>query len=66
MTDDYHPSVEAVPNPVGPGNALLLEIEIEHVTEDFTSFGERGRAVEDKSSRQLRPGLRPPCSNRPN
>ena len=34
-------------NPVGPGNALLLEIEAEHVTEVFTSFGERGRPTEE-------------------
>jgi RNA 3'-terminal phosphate cyclase (ATP) len=40
-------SVEAVENPVGPGNALLLEIEAEHVTGVFTSFGERGRPTEE-------------------
>lgn len=28
---------------VGPGNALLLLIECDHVTEVFTGFGERGR-----------------------
>jgi RNA 3'-terminal phosphate cyclase (ATP) len=39
--------VESVANPLGPGNALLLEIEAEHVTEVFTSFGERGRSAED-------------------
>jgi RNA 3'-terminal phosphate cyclase (ATP) len=39
--------VESVTNPVGPGNALLLEIEAEHVTEVFTSFGERGRSAEE-------------------
>ena len=39
--------VEAVENPVGPGNALLLEMEAEHVTEVFTSFGERGRSAEE-------------------
>ena len=39
--------VESVANPVGPGNALLLEIEAEHVTEIFTSFGERGRSAEE-------------------
>jgi RNA 3'-terminal phosphate cyclase (ATP) len=37
--------VDPVPNPVGPGNALLLEIETEHVTAVFTSFGERGRSA---------------------
>ncbi len=39
--------VEPVASPVGPGNALLLEIEAEHVTEIFTSFGERGRSAEE-------------------
>jgi RNA 3'-terminal phosphate cyclase (ATP) len=40
-------SVEAVENPVGPGNALLLKIDAEHITEVFTSFGERGRSAEE-------------------
>jgi RNA 3'-terminal phosphate cyclase (ATP) len=30
----------------GPGNALLIEIAAEHVTEVFTAFGERGRPAE--------------------
>jgi RNA 3'-terminal phosphate cyclase (ATP) len=36
-----------VENPVGPGNALLLEMEAEHITAVFTSFGERGRSAEE-------------------
>ena len=39
--------VEAVQYPVGPGNALVLAIEAEHVTEVFTGFGERGRPAEE-------------------
>ncbi len=39
-------AVESVANPLGPGNALLLEIETEHVTAVFSSFGERGRSAE--------------------
>jgi len=39
-------AVEAVANPLGPGNALLLELETEHVTAIFASFGERGRSAE--------------------
>ena len=39
--------VELVPYPKGPGNALVLEIEAEHVTEVFTGFGERGRPAEE-------------------
>ena len=39
--------VESVDNPLGPGNALLVEIEAENVSAVFTSFGERGRSAED-------------------
>jgi len=40
-------AVEAVAYPRGPGNALVLEVEAEHVTGVFTGFGERGRPAED-------------------
>ncbi len=40
-------AVEAVPHPVGPGNAVFLAIETEHVTGVFTGFGERGRPAEE-------------------
>jgi len=40
-------AVEIVAHPRGPGNALVLEIEAEHVTEVFTGFGERGRPAEE-------------------
>ena len=39
--------VEVIQHPVGPGNAVVLAIETEHVTEVFTGFGERGRPAED-------------------
>ena len=39
--------VEVVAHPKGPGNALVLELEAEHVTAVFTGFGERGRPAED-------------------
>ena len=39
--------VEVVAHPKGPGNALVLEIESEHVTGVFTGFGERGRPAQD-------------------
>jgi RNA 3'-terminal phosphate cyclase (ATP) len=45
----WHPDecvVEAVPLPVGPGNAVVLAIEADHVTQVFTGFGERGRRAE--------------------
>jgi len=40
-------SIETVAHPKGPGNALVLEIEAEHVTAVFTGFGERGRPAEE-------------------
>ncbi len=40
-------SVEDVAHPTGPGNALVLELEAEHVTGIFTGFGERGRPAEE-------------------
>lgn len=38
--------IENVPNPVGPGNAVLLEFEADAVVAVFSAFGERGRAAE--------------------
>jgi RNA 3'-terminal phosphate cyclase (ATP) len=32
---------------VGPGNAVVLAVEAEHVTGVFTGFGERGRPAEE-------------------
>ncbi len=40
-------AIEPVQYPVGPGNAVVLAIEAEHVTEVFTGFGERGRPAEE-------------------
>ncbi len=40
-------ALETVSYPKGPGNALVLEIETEHVTAIFTGFGERGRPAEE-------------------
>ena len=37
---------EEVKGSPGPGNAVLLEIESEYVTEVFSGFGERGRKAE--------------------
>jgi RNA 3'-terminal phosphate cyclase (ATP) len=39
--DEY--GVEMVQHPLGPGNAVVLAVEAEHVTGIFTGFGERGR-----------------------
>ena len=40
-------AVETVPHPLGPGNAVVLAIEAEHLTEVFTGFGERRRPAEE-------------------
>ena len=37
----------------GPGNVLSLEVESEHVTELFTSFGERGVRAEEVAARAI-------------
>ena len=39
-------TMEKVAHPLGPGNALVREIEAAQVTGVFTGFGERGRAAE--------------------
>jgi len=40
-------AIETVQYPVGPGNAVVLAIESEHVIGVFTGFGERGRPAEE-------------------
>lgn len=50
-------TVEEITNARGPGNALIAEVESQHVTEVFTSFGEKGRpaeAVAEKCVKQIR------------
>jgi RNA 3'-terminal phosphate cyclase (ATP) len=42
--DQLH--IREISDSKGPGNALLIEIAAEHVTEVFTAFGERGRPAE--------------------
>ena len=38
--------IESVSDPRGPGNALLMTVESEHATEQFTGFGEKGKPAE--------------------
>jgi RNA 3'-terminal phosphate cyclase (ATP) len=38
--------LRALPNNVGPGNAVTITLEHEHVTEVFTGFGEKGIPAE--------------------
>jgi RNA 3'-terminal phosphate cyclase (ATP) len=46
--------VEELDKSYGPGNALILELESEHVTEIFTGFGERGVRAETVAERTIR------------
>ncbi|SMC29666.1 RNA 3'-terminal phosphate cyclase (ATP) [Andreprevotia lacus DSM 23236] len=43
--------VQELPATHGPGNALLVELVHEHVTEVFTGFGERGISAESVANR---------------
>jgi RNA 3'-terminal phosphate cyclase (ATP) len=43
---DSELAVELVPDPRGPGNALLCALEYEHVTAVFSGFGEKGVRAE--------------------
>ena len=38
--------VVEVPDSPGPGNAVMVDLQYEHVTEVFTGFGERGKSAE--------------------
>ncbi len=51
-------------NSVGPGNALIAEIESEHVTEVFTGFGEKQVRAETVANRVRRRGARLPGDRR--
>lgn len=42
-----------LPREQGPGNALLVTLEHEHVTEVFTAFGEKGKRAEDVAEAML-------------
>jgi len=45
--------LEAVSDAVGPGNALLIEMETEHAAELCTAFGEAGTAAEAVATRAV-------------
>lgn len=38
--------LQQIKPPIGPGNALIIRVESEHITECFTAFGERGVSAE--------------------
>jgi RNA 3'-terminal phosphate cyclase (ATP) len=44
--DSKNLHIEEISNPRGPGNALIIEIESDCLTELFTGFGEKGVAAE--------------------
>lgn len=46
-------SIERVANSHGPGNAIMIEIQAEHVTEVFTGFGEVERPAEAVATHAL-------------
>jgi RNA 3'-terminal phosphate cyclase (ATP) len=46
--------IRGLPGEMGPGNALALTLEYEHVTEVFTAFGEPGRSAESVAEEAAR------------
>jgi RNA 3'-terminal phosphate cyclase (ATP) len=47
-------TVEEVPNSPGPGNAVMIEVEAEHITSIFTAFGQIGVKAEEVAKKALR------------
>ena len=45
--------LQALPNDAGPGNAVTITLEHEHVTEVFTGFGEKGLPAEVVAERAV-------------
>lgn len=53
--DEGCAAIEEVAGSVGPGNAVVIELEAEHVTEVFTGFGQLGVKAEQVAIEALRP-----------
>jgi RNA 3'-terminal phosphate cyclase (ATP) len=49
--DNLH--IQGMPGEFGPGNALTLTVEHEHVTEVFSGFGEKGISAESVAKRAV-------------
>jgi RNA 3'-terminal phosphate cyclase (ATP) len=49
--------IEQVAHAAGPGNAVVIEVTCEHVTEIFTAFGERGTSAEAVGAQAAREAL---------
>ena len=52
--DEASFSIDEVQGSRGPGNAVMIELEAEHVTEVFTAFGQLGVRAEDVAEEALR------------
>jgi RNA 3'-terminal phosphate cyclase (ATP) len=52
--DESQLLARGLPNDEGPGNALLITLEYEHVTEVVTAFGERSVRAEEVARKALR------------
>ena len=52
--DEASFSIDEVKDSRGPGNAVMIELEAEHVTEVFTAFGRLGVRAEDVAKEALR------------
>jgi len=46
--------IRGLPSEMGPGNALVLTLDYEGITEVFTGFGERGRSAESVAEGTVR------------
>ena len=56
--------IRGLSSEVGPGNALVLTLEYEHLSEVFTSFGAPGRSAEsvaEEAAEEVRTYLAQPC-----
>ncbi len=52
--DESSFTIDEVKGTRGPGNAVMIELEAEHVTEVFTAFGQLGVRAEDVAKEALR------------
>jgi RNA 3'-terminal phosphate cyclase (ATP) len=57
--------LRGLPNDVGPGNAVTITLEHEHVTEVFTGFGEKGVRAETVAEHAAKPAREYMASSAP-
>jgi RNA 3'-terminal phosphate cyclase (ATP) len=46
-------NIEEIKSSAGPGNAVLIEVESEHITEIFTAIGQRGISAETVAAKAV-------------